>query len=67
MMNLFKKIEFWIAIAVIIGGIIMFLNLPTRVKKNEADIEEWKGVAIRQQVMTEILTKNQDRLIDKVE
>ena len=63
MKNLMKDVKFWISIAVIIGGILAFLTLPQRVSKNERDIDEWKGVSIRQQAMTELLTTNQAALI----
>jgi hypothetical protein len=65
MKNLMKDVKFWISIAVILGGVLAFLALPQRVSKNERDIDEWKGVAIRQQAMTELLTTNQAALIGK--
>jgi len=66
MKNLMKDVKFWISIAVILGGVLAFLALPQRVSKNEKDIDEWKGVAIRQQAITELLTTNQAALIGKV-
>jgi len=65
MKNVLQDVKFWISIAVIIGGLIAFLALPQRVSKNEKDIDEWKGVAIRQQAMTELLTTNQAALIGR--
>ena len=64
-MHIFKRIEFWISIAVVVGGILIFLNLPNRVKKNEEDIDKWREVSIRQEAITEILVENQSRLIDR--
>ncbi|RKX64153.1 MAG: hypothetical protein DRP42_06865 [Tenericutes bacterium] len=65
MNNVIKDVRFWISIAVILGSIIAFLALPQRVSMNERNIDEWKGVAIRQQAMTELLTSNQAALISR--
>ena len=58
-------IEFWIAMAVIIGGIIYALALPTRVQKNERDIDQWKIVTIEQKAILNKVSENQTLLIER--
>ncbi len=38
-MSILKDIRFYIAIAIIVGGILVYLNLPKRVTKNEDNIQ----------------------------
>ena len=65
MKNLIKDVKFWISVAVIVGGILVFIALPQRVSKNERDIDQWKGVAIKQVAQTEMLISNQAALIGR--
>ncbi len=39
-MSILKDIRLYIAIAIIVGGVLVYLNLPKRVTKNEDNIQE---------------------------
>jgi len=62
-MNIFKKVEFWIAMAVIVGGILVYLALPKRVSKNETDIIDLKMVSVEQKAILDTSLRNQETLI----
>ena len=59
-----KRVEFYIAIAVIIGGIFVYLNLPKKVEKLSVQVEEMQRQDIRQTTILENTVKNQERLIN---
>ena len=62
--ELLTDLRVYAAIAVLLGGVFVSMDIPNRVKRNEEDIDKWKEVTIEQKAILQETKNNQKLLIE---